>query len=152
MFLDFQKAFDKVNRTILLSKLEHYGIRGIALNLFQNYLKNRTQFVEINKKSSAILPINYGIPRGSVLGPLLFLIYINDLNDAVAFSKIHHFADETNMLYTSKFLKDKNRKVNYDLRHIVEWLRANKVSLNTGKTELVLFKSKNKKFTKKYEF
>ena len=99
MFLDFQKAFDAVNHKILLSKLKHYGIRGITLNLVQNYLKNRTQFVEINKKSSAILPIDYGIPQGSVLGPLLFLIYINDLNDAVAFSKIHHFADDTNVIY-----------------------------------------------------
>ena len=104
------------------------------------------------KKGSAILPIDYGIPQGSVLGPLLFLIYINDLNDAVTFSKIHHFADDTNILYTSKYLKDINGKVNYDLRHIVEWLRANKISLKTGKTELVLFRSKNKQITKDMNF
>ena len=75
------------------SKLEHYGIRGISLNLFLNYLKNWTQFVKRNRKSSAVLPIGYGILQGSVLGPFLFLRYINDLNDAVVFSKIHHFAD-----------------------------------------------------------
>ena len=126
VFLDFQKAFDTVNHKILLSKLEHYGIRGMPLKLFQNYLINRTQFVEINKKSSDVLPINYGVPQGSVLGPLLFLIYINDLNGAVTHSKVHHFADDTNMLYISNSLKDTNRKVNYDLRHIVKWLRANK--------------------------
>ena len=87
---------------------------------------NRTQFVEINKKDSDVPPINYGVLQGSVLGPLLFLIYINDLNGAVTNSKVHHFADDTFMLYISNSLKDTNKKVNYDLRHIFEWLRANK--------------------------
>ena len=83
---------------------------------------NRTQFVEINKKCSDVLPINYGVPQGLVLGPLLFLIYINHLNGVVTHWKVHHFADDPNMLY-----KNTNRKVNYDdLRHIVEWLRQTK--------------------------
>ena len=76
LFVDFQKAFDTVKRKILISKLEHYGIRGLPLCLFQNYLAKRTQFVEINKKSSNVLPINHGVPQGSLLGPLLFLINI----------------------------------------------------------------------------
>ena len=120
--------------------------------LFQNYLMNRTQFVEINKKSSDVFPINYGIPQGSVLGPLLFLVYINDLNGAVTYSKVHHCADETNMLHISNSLKDTNREINYDLRHIVEWLRANKISLNSGKTKLIIFTSKNKNITKNMNF
>ena len=81
-----------------------------------------------------MLPINHGFPQGSVLGPPLFLIYINDLNGVVNFSKIHHFADDTNILYTSNSLKDMNRKVNRDLKSIAEWLKANKIFLNSGKT------------------
>ena len=113
---------------------------------------NRTQFVEINKKSSDLLPINYGLPQLSVLGPFLFFIYINDLNSVVTHSKVHHFADDTNMLRISNFLKNTNRNVNYDLRHIIEWLRANKISLNLSKIELILFRSKNKNITKNVNF
>ena len=81
-----------------------------------------------------MLPISHGLPQGSVLGPPLFLIYINDLNGVVNFSKVHHFADDTNILYTSNSLKDMNRKVNRDLKSIAEWLKANKIFLNSGKT------------------
>ena len=83
VFLDFQKAFDAVNHKILLSKLEHYEIREMVLKLFQIYLMNRTEFVKMYKKSSNLLPINYGVPQGSVLAPLLFLLYIIDLNGRV---------------------------------------------------------------------
>ena len=123
VFLDFQKAFDTVNHKILISKLEHYGIRALPLHLFQNYLEKRTQFVDINKKSSNVLPINHGVPQGSVLGPLLFLIYINDLIGIVNLSKIHHFADDKNILYMSNSLKDISRKINRDLKSIAEWLK-----------------------------
>ena len=152
VFLDFQKAFDTVNHEMLLSKLEHYGIRGVPLNLLISYLKNRSQYTSINNFSSKTLPINHGVPQGSVLGPLLFLIYINDLVYAVQHSKVHHFADDTNILCTSKSLKDINKKVNHDLKNIVEWVRAYKISLNFSKTELILFRSKNKLINKKMNF
>ena len=150
--LDFQKAFDTVNHKILISKLEHYGIKGLPLHFFQNYMEKQTQFVEINKKSSNVLPINHGVPQVSLLGPILFLIYINDLNGIVNFSKIHHFADDTNILYASNSLKDINRKINHDLKSIAEWLKANKIPLNSGKIELVIVRSKDKKITKNMNF
>ena len=92
------------------------------------------------------------MPQVSVLGPLLFLIYINDWNGVSNFSKIHHFADDTNILYASNSLNDINKKINCDLKSIAEWLKANKISLNSGKTELVLFRSKGKKVTKNMNF
>ena len=153
VFLNCQKAFDTVNHKLLISKLEHCGIRGLSLQLFQNYLEKQTQFVEINKKSLNMLQINHSVPQqGSVLGPFLSLIYINDLNGVVNFSKIHHFANDTSILYTSNSLKDINRKINHNLKSIAEWLKANKISLNSGKSELVLFRSKDKKITKNMNF
>ena len=101
VFVDLQKAFDTVNHDILIAKLEHYGIRGTANMWFSSYLKNRSQFVSILGFDSATKPINHGVPQGSVLGPLLFLIYINDLHNAIKNSKVFHFADDTNLLNIS---------------------------------------------------
>ena len=112
---------------------------------------NQTRFVEINKKSSDALSVNYGVLQGSVLGPLLFLICINNLTCVVTHSKVHHFLDDTNMLCISNSLKDM-KKVNYDLRQVVKWLRENKILLNSGKTELILFRSKYKNITKNMNF
>ena len=84
------------------------------------------------------------MPQGSILGPLLFLIYINDLSKAIIFSSVHHFADDINILYLSSSLKDINKKSNHDLSNLVPWLRANKILLNISKTEIVIFKSHSK--------
>ena len=140
VFVDLQKAFDTVNHDILISKLEHYGIRGTANNWFTSYLKNRSQFVSILGFDSCSKPINHGVPQGSVLGPLLFLIYINDLQYAIKNSKVFHFADDTNLLNISDSPKLMQKLVNADLKILYHWLLANKISLNCSKTEIIFFR------------
>ena len=98
VFVDFQKAFDTVDHKILLHELSHYGIRDIANCWFSSCLSNRKQFVTINGFDSEMQSFQYGMPQGSVLGPLLFLIYINDLHNAIKFSQSFHFADDTYLL------------------------------------------------------
>ena len=127
VFLNFQKAFDTVDHDILLAKLEYYGIRYIPLKLYKTHLTERTQHTAINNNISETLPTNIAVTQGSELGPLLFLIYINNLHNVITYSDMHHFADDTNLLCASKSIKDKNRKVNFDLKNIIHWLRTNKV-------------------------
>ena len=116
VFVDLQKAFDTVDHQILLAKLNHYGIRGVSNDWFKSCLSNRNQYVSINGYESAI---NCGVPQGSVLGPLLFLLYINELNQAIKFCKVHHFADDTNLLCLSNSIKKLSRLVNADLKHLL---------------------------------
>ena len=145
IFVDLQKAFDTVENDILLAKLEHYGIRGLANEWFRSYLSNRKQYVSINGHESSLASVSYGVPQGSVLGPLLFLIYINDLNQAIKFCKVHHFADDTNLLHFNKSLATLNKLVNLDMKNLIVWLNTNKISLNVDKTELIIFKHQKKK-------
>ena len=152
IFVDLQKAFDTVDHEILLKKLEHYGVKGVANKWFKSYLTNRQQYVSINGFDSKNLPMNIGVPQGSVLGPLLFLIYINDLHKAIRYSIVHHFADDTNLLYINKNLKKLERKMNKDLFSLCTWLRANKISLNASKTELIIFRDPRKKITNDLKF
>ena len=152
VFIDLQKAFDTVNHKILLHKLKHYGIRGKAYKLFESYLSNRYQYVSINGSYSKKLLITHGVPQGSVLGPLLFIIFINDLNYSVVHSVTHHFADDTNLLYVNDSLKKINKYINHDLKLITVWLRANKIALNASKTGIVLFRSKSQTIKKHLNF
>ena len=144
IFVDLQKAFDTVEHDILLSKLEHYGVRDLANEQFKSYLSNR-KHVSINGYDSNLVDVKFGVPQGSVLGPLLFLIYINDLNQTLKLCKVHHFADDTNLLHFSKSVNRLNKYVNLDLKNLTYWLNANKISLNVKKTELVIFKHQRKK-------
>ncbi len=140
VFVDLQKAFDTVNHDILIAKLEHYGIRGTANKWFSSYLNNRTQYVSILGFDSSTKTVPHGVPQGSVLGPLLFLIYINDLQSAIKNSKVFHFADDTNLLNISNSYRKMEKMVNADLKMLYSWLLANKISLNCDKTEIIFFR------------
>ena len=124
---------DTVDHQILLAKSSHYGIRGVSNDCFKSYLSNRSQYVSINGYDSGLAAINCGVPQGSVLGPLLFLLYISDLNQAIKFCEVHHFADDTNLLCLGNSIKKLNKLVNADLKRLVNWLNANKISLNIKK-------------------
>ena len=114
-------------------------------------LLNRQQFTTVNNKQSELSSIEFGVPLGSILGLLLFLVYINDLSETTIFSSVQHFADDTNILCVSSSLKDINKKINYDLSNLVQWLRTNKTSLNVSKTEIVI-KSNSKQIAKHLNF
>ena len=103
VFVDLQKAFDTVDHQILSAKLNHYGIREVSNDWFKSYLSNRSQYASIYGYESSLTVINCGVPQGSVLGPLLFSLYIDDLNQAIKFCTFHHFADDTNLLCHSNF-------------------------------------------------
>ena len=106
IFIDLSKAFDTVNHQILIEKLKHYGIRGNALEIFRSYLSNRKQYVNIDNCKSKTRPISLGVPQGSVLGPLFFLLFINDLPNCCPDGKVRLFADDTTILFHNNNIND----------------------------------------------
>ena len=147
VFLDLSKAFDTVNQDILLHKLEHYGIRGVALNWLKNYLSNRKQIVKYNSTKSESLKIKCAVPQGPVLGPLLFLIYMNDIYKCSQLLSFILFADDTNLFLSHQDINTLYNTINQALKKITTWLSTNKLSLNVNKTHFMIFKTKNKKLT-----
>ena len=129
-FLDLQKAFDTLDHQILLCKLESYGIRHKCLEWCKSYLSNRTQRVFVAGVTSTSLNITCGVPQGSILGPLLFLIYINDLPSVCNQLSVHLFADDTNLCS----LGCSRIAIQDDLDSVAAWLNANKLKLNMLKT------------------
>ena len=142
ILLDFAKAFDTVNHEILLKKLEYYGIRGIALKWFKSYLSERMQCTEIGNTQSNLNFIKSGVPQGSILGPLLFLLYINDIVLSSDVFKYILFADDTSLFYSHKNKKEASKIINSELTKITQWLAANKLSLNVSKSKLLVFSNK----------
>ena len=144
IFIDLKKAFDTVNHKILLCKMEHYGIRGAILKWFESYLFERKQFVYHNGESSSLQTISCGVPQGSVLGPLLFLLYVNDIPNISSKLIFYLFADDTNIYFECDDLQQLEETINFELRQLKVWLNVNRLALNVKKTNFVIFRTPNK--------
>ena len=139
LFIDFSKAFDMVDHDILLDKLEHYGIRGMANIWFRSYLSDRKQFVSITNETSCKLPLKYSVPQGSILGPLLFIIYINDIPNINKLAKFILYADDANIIITGSHISEIATSFNELSQNLVQWVSANELALNIRKTNYMLF-------------
>jgi len=139
LFLGVSKAFDTIDHELLLEKLELAGIRGVPLSWFRSYLLGRRQAVRVKSKKSNLLNIQYGVPQGSVLGPILFLIFVNDFCDGSFNGHLTAFADDTALSYSAETFDELHYKMQSDLNRISLWFSCNKLSLNVSKTVYIIF-------------
>ena len=147
VFLDLKKAFDTVNRKIILKKLYHYGIRGNLNKWFENYLADISQYVLFNGKTSDIRNVSCGVPQGSILGPLLFILYINDFPNVSDILLYVLFADDTNVFLNGKDINIIINTMQLELTKLYNWLLANKLTLNISKTHFMVFhRAKHKNY------
>ena len=139
--IDLKKAFDTIDHNILLNKLDYYGIRGITLDLFKSYISDRFQCIEFDGVLSDLKKVNCGVPRGSVLGPILFILYINDLPNISKLFKPVIYADDTNIIFSSDTISDLSDLMYSELKKLSSWLAKNKLTLNIDKCIYILFKA-----------
>ena len=138
IFLDLSKAFDTIDHNILMYKMEYYGFRGVVYDWFQSYLQNRKQYVNYNNYRSDFKNIICGVPQGSILGPLLFILYVNDIVNTSNVFKFILFADDTTILYSHADIKSQIAIINRELLEVSNWFQANKLSVNASKTNFML--------------
>ena len=146
IFIDFSKAFDTVDPNILVDKLHHYGIHGCVQNWFKSYLTGRSQFTSYSNSKSAIKPIHLGVPQGSILGPILFLLYINDISNALTALNTIQFADDSTLYMVGDNPTDLIYRANLELTAFSEWCLANPLTINTAKTFYMLFTNTTTKY------
>ena len=144
LFVDLSKAFDSVDHSIILRKLSLYGICDNAIGILKSYLQNRTQCCVVNNTISESKMINSGVPQGSILGPLLFLLYINDLPNCLEFSTPGMFADDTQLSVAATNLGELEQLLNRDITNLDIWLRANRLATNATKTLFMVIASNYK--------
>lgn len=147
IFVDYTKAFDRINHEILFQKLELYGIRGHALLLIKSYLSSRTQYVQIDQFKSSSRHVVCGVPQGSILGPLLFNIYINDIVKIDKVSRFIIYADDTSIFISNENPNDVITQVNNLLQKLEKWSDENVLSVNVSKSKAIIFHPRNKRVT-----
>ena len=132
VFLDLRRAFDLVNHSILINKLLIYGLSEISVAWFESYLSNRQQSTYVNGVISAPLPVKCGVPQGSILGPLLFILFINDMDQSISYCSAHMYADDTTFYIEGKSVEDLNSKLNEDMANVSKWCTNNKLVINSN--------------------